>query len=188
MSRGYIHRSLGDVKETDPGGAQEYLGGYLAILTCVSMDHSYPKAPLKDTIMYLIYPMWLLRGGSQSLRENQHRHDQLPWALKENVQVTVCGILLTPMIYISEMGGMVQINWVCWWLIFLSDQQAHWTYRLRRGGGRRASQGWWQPERAEWDNETFPGPIFRLPPVTSKSNESNLQIKMRFFLLTYLKA
>lgn len=37
------------------------------------MDHSYPKAPLKDTIMYLIYPMWLLRGGSQSLREKQHR-------------------------------------------------------------------------------------------------------------------
>ena len=36
--------------------------------------------------------------------------------------------------------------------------------------------------------ETSLGPIFLLPPVTFKSNEPNLQIKMRFFLLTSLKA
>lgn len=40
----------------------------------------------------------------------------------------------------------------------------------------------------EGTEETSLSPIFLLPPVTSKSNEPNLQITMRFFLLTSLKA
>lgn len=155
------------------------------------MEHADPRATSQGIMMHLFFSsLTSLSWKSQTYVRSHKGHMGFLGAMQQIVCANGLRCCFDPSssVQSEKEESSRKSESICCFFFFLH----HWHIESMERGGE---------EVADRENcfsgvitaregleETSLGPIFLLPPVTSKSNEPNLQIKMRFFLLTSLKA